>query len=200
MNEAAEVQDTREEPIEFVSSTIARPEHARKSHAISSTAATLAFFGWNVFRPGSYDPVEGQLRQDHKAGGVRVVPEVLRCKICDRKIGLWAFRQTRRSDGGAVSPAKALNVVREHREFCPVRTLSSQPDDNGENHKAWWTDAAILHSVPIHPSQDSERTDDEVGQGHDIGVVEVVTAGNGASHDRRHDLESVVAALKMFIS
>lgn len=196
LNEAVEAENIREDTVGNIHSLPSRPEHARKSTAISSTAANLAFFGWNVFRPRSPDSVEEQPVTRAVEDGA-IVPDVLRCKICDRKIGLWAFRQTKKSGNGDVSNAKALDVLLEHREFCPIRTLSSKSDAVGESHRAWWTEAAILRSTPIHPSQDTERIGDQVADSGNRGETAIETAGEGVSSSS--DLRSVVSVLKAFI-
>lgn len=191
-----EAENTREDAVGIIHTSASRPEHARKSTAISSTAANMAFFGWNVFRPGSSDPVEEQ-PVTRTVEVDAVVPDVLRCKICNRKIGLWAFRHTKNSGNGGVLNAKALDVVLEHREFCPIRTLSSKSGHDPEDHGAWWTQAAILHSTPIHPSQDTERIGDQVADSGIPGQPGIETAGDGVSSSS--DLGSVVSVLKAFI-
>lgn len=174
---------------------MSRPEHATKSTAISSTAGILAFFGWNVFQPGSPDPVEAQLGTANRANDNTLVPDVLRCKICDRKIGLWAFRQTMRSSKDAVSSAKALDVVLEHREFCPIRTLVADK----EGHNAWWTDAAILHETPIRDSHAVEPIGQPFVDNDGNPEPSTETGREPPMQDDRSDLGSVVALLKTFI-
>jgi hypothetical protein len=185
---------TESDPIEPEQSSTSRPEHATKSTAIPSTAAILAFFGWNVFRPGSPDPVEEQGRTVESAKHNAIVPDVLRCKICDRKIGLWAFRQTSsRSGKGGAPTQKALDVVLEHREFCPIRTLSGKSLDK-EGHDAWWTDAAILVETPMHQSHADERIDQRNADNEENEGISY-----GMEPDDRNGLGSVVAVLKTFI-
>lgn len=175
-----------------------KPEHARSSTVISSTAAILSFFGWNVFRPGSPDPVEEHSAIDDSSKIHAVVPDVLRCKICDRKIGLWAFRQTPRSSKSGTSTTKALDVVLEHREFCPIRTPAGKSLEK-EGHDAWWTDAAILQETPICQSYAVERLHQQDAGNEEPQGASAEGGPHASAPDDRNDLGSVVAVLKTFI-
>lgn len=65
------------------------------SGSISAQAAQLALFGW---APHSLSP------------------EILGCRICQRRIGLWGFTQPDQ-DGRA----RELDPVDEHLGWCPIR-------------------------------------------------------------------------------
>lgn len=60
---------------------------------ISSQAAQMALFGW-----APHD----------------LSPEILGCRICQRRIGLWGFSQ-KEKDG------RKLDPVDEHLGWCPIR-------------------------------------------------------------------------------
>jgi hypothetical protein len=180
-----------------VAKVLSRRNHASSSTPISSTAAILAFFGWNVYRP---QDLGGDSKGDtttarNGSTDVTIVPDVLRCRICDRKLGLWAFRHSRHSSQTALPKAvpKPLDVIREHREFCPIRTLAagtaikpSQP---------WWADAAIL--------QESIGTGMASGEAVSIpslGNAEVHGSQNrqGGMQETNKAVENVVPKLKDF--
>lgn len=158
---------------------------------ISSTAAVLTFFGWTVLRPGQPDLVPEE-RSAASIGGMNagpIVPDVLRCRICDRKIGLWTFRQTSHSVEGDTTNAspKALDVLLEHREFCPIRTLAG---NTAEARAPWWRDAAILHESPF-----DERL---AVTGHNDSNTHLERGGIAEMHEDRSSLGNVVDVLKNF--
>lgn len=168
----------------------AHRKHATSSTPISSTAAVLAFFGWNVLRPGRSDPVQDGSATDTPSSG-KVVPDVLRCRICDRKLGLWAFRRTSRAGKRDTpnSEPKALDVLLEHREFCPLRTLAGGTvGRQGEG--PWWNDAAVLHETQTGASLENRGTEDSGAQAEQNGF--------GTLEDR-NSLGEVVDVLKNFI-
>jgi hypothetical protein len=158
--------------------------------AISSTAAVLAFFGWNVLRSGRPDSNQDNSPSKTSTSGP-VVPDVLRCRICDRKIGLWAFRRTSRTGkkDDSHSEPKALKVLLEHREFCPIRTLAgSTGGTKGE--EPWWSDAAILHESQTDTNLRIRGAEDSGAQ---------VEQGGSGTREERNGLGEVVDVLKRFI-
>lgn len=178
-------------------------DHASSSTPISSTAAILVLFGWNVFRPqhsgiaGEVDTIAARGSQTDSA----IVPDVLRCRICDRKVGLWAFRHISHPAKTDVSKAepKPLDVIREHREFCPIRTLAGGAKDRES--QPWWADAAILRESPV-----TGMPNDEVAAGvissspvrADVqGSVNPVNRAAGMQENHRA-VDSVVLELKDF--
>ena len=123
--------------------------------AIGPDAANLAFFGWQPYRPtasgsgGSSTP------------GKPPIPDVVHCSICDRKLGLSHFRSSGRPDPSIEThdtkgKDKVLNVIREHREFCPIKVYSVASDSIEEDpidrrdlldvELPWWRSAMILRS------------------------------------------------------
>ncbi|KAJ9120115.1 hypothetical protein QFC22_003013 [Naganishia vaughanmartiniae] len=180
---------------------LSKRNHASSSSAISSTAAALAFFGWNVFRPRDLAP--GNNRKpptaEDSASDSAIVPDVLRCRICDRKLGLWAFRLNQYSSQTALPNAtpKPLDVIREHREFCPIRTLAVGARD--EINQPWWADAAILRqslqtampgigAAPIAVSPSSLVDTNLQG----------LQYGRGGLQENSRSVDSVVPKLKEF--
>jgi hypothetical protein len=71
---------------------------------LSSQAAQLALFGWSPHDLST---------------------EILSCRICQRRIGLWGFTK-QQSDG------RELDIVNEHLGWCPIR--------QGE----WWAHCPLL--------------------------------------------------------
>lgn len=169
--------------------------HATSSTPISSTAAVLTFFGWNVLRPGRPDSIQTNISTKPKNTG-SIVPDVLRCRICERKIGLWAFRRTLRTakEDNANFTSKALNVLLEHREFCPIRTLAGNMAPTG-GEMPWWSDAAILHESQIGGIREKMR-----GERGGENSSEQVEQGGSGGQDVTNSLRNVVDVLKGFIS
>lgn len=154
----------------------------------------LTFFGWNVLRPGRPDSVQDDISTNAPTTGP-FVPDVLRCRICDRKIGLWAFRRTLRTgkEDNSNSGLKALDVLLEHREFCPIRTLAGSTGGT-EGERSWWSDAAILHESQIGSMREEmlrvRRPEDSSGQ---------VEQGSDGGNSDKNSLGNVVDVLKAFI-
>ncbi|KAJ9091043.1 hypothetical protein QFC19_009280 [Naganishia cerealis] len=176
---------------------LSKRNHASSSSPISSTAAILAFFGWNVFRPQEPSP---SFNSEHSAGAGDsaanssvIVPDVLRCRICDRKLGIWSFRHHSQSQqtGQAKATARALNVIREHREFCPIRTLTAGEADKDKTvRQSWWMDAVIL--------QESLTAGGE-GDGTDRRAQLPASSADAQVPEKEHGaVENVITELKDF--
>ncbi|KAF3917948.1 hypothetical protein ABW20_dc0110257 [Dactylellina cionopaga] len=129
---------------------------------LKQNALILALFGW---------------AKDDNESSV----EMVKCDACFRRLGLWLFVKrpsiTEEDDeGGELSSMSRLNVVSEHRDYCPWINASSQ---TGE-HTGWETLLRILKSsipgnlvaapsparpktaaVIPHKTEDQHRKDDE---------------------------------------
>jgi hypothetical protein len=102
----------------------------------------------------------------------------LHCAICDRKIGLFNFRDRdiaatpTGSESGETKDAKwkkrVLDVRGEHREFCPIKvyaeplTTDGSREDNARKEqelnlgieRPWWRSAVILRAPDTSTRQD----------------------------------------------
>lgn len=73
----------------------------------SEFASALALFAWYPYHPNS--PSQTYIDPLH------ISPtEILQCRICRRRVGLWSFGE---SDMGA----RVFDLVDEHHDWCPVR-------------------------------------------------------------------------------
>lgn len=77
------------------------------SRLIESKALTLALFGWQA----EPSPIHG----------------IATCSACFRRLGLWLFKPPRESTSSAMS---RLDVVAEHRDYCPWVNAESQSLNN----------------------------------------------------------------------
>ncbi|TAQ89367.1 hypothetical protein B7494_g2326 [Chlorociboria aeruginascens] len=84
------------------------------SNDINKVAFMMAFFGW-----------QGHI---HERLGVQTGSAS--CQVCFRVLGLWLFKSKQIDDAGQGIPGTAvmncLQVVSEHRDFCPWRNAASQ--------------------------------------------------------------------------
>ena len=92
------------------SSDASVPDHIQESpQLLNEQALTLAFFGW-------------QVESCHVTG-------LATCNACFRRLGLWLFRsKPSLSEGVEDDEAimSRLDVVEEHRDYCPWINVSSQ--------------------------------------------------------------------------
>ena len=80
----------------------ASPSKTEAPTTLDSPALKLAFFGW-------------QAEEGHKLG-------LAVCTACFRRLGLWLFKP---SDPSKPSTLERLDVVSEHRDYCPwINSLS----------------------------------------------------------------------------
>ncbi|KAH0559079.1 hypothetical protein GP486_004340 [Trichoglossum hirsutum] len=118
-------QLTKQVPMEFLLPYLPSPPAERlqpSDKTLNSEAFILALFGW-------------QAETGHIAG-------LATCEACFRRLGLWLFKANASED----APMNRLDVIGEHREYCPwVSSLSqsgdgsprkSLPDIDGQ--KAGW--------------------------------------------------------------
>lgn len=89
---------------------------------------------------------------------VQHTEEVLHCELCDRKIGLWLFRGTR-----------PLDVMAEHRDFCPIRRESTR----GE--AAWWMGSPLLSDAGKGKGQQDVKTYQAERVAHARGILKQLT-------------------------
>ncbi|KAF3936795.1 hypothetical protein ABW19_dt0203422 [Dactylella cylindrospora] len=146
-------------PEEVDTSVLVLPEDMPKDR-LKQNALVLAMFGWT---------------KDENQSSV----EMVKCDACFRRLGLWLFVKRPGSadeDGDEFSSMSRLNVVDEHRDYCPWINAASQ---TGE-HTGWETLYRILKSsipgnlvaaaspprpqtpTPIpHKTEEEHRKDDE---------------------------------------
>lgn len=74
--------------------------------AVAGPSAQLALFGWAPHDLSS---------------------EILSCRICQRRIGLWSFSHSQSQGGG-----RGLDPIHEHLGWCPVRSSE------------WWKACPII--------------------------------------------------------
>lgn len=89
----------------------------------SALAANMAWFAWYPYQPNissnAVDPTTPASPTD-----------IVHCRVCQRRVGLWAFRR------GEVRSGKKydgeFDLVKEHLSWCPFR------------HDSWWTSESLL--------------------------------------------------------
>jgi hypothetical protein len=91
---------------------------SRQGDAISDLPATLALLAWYPHHPN----------QPGSLSSPPLPTEILQCRFCERRVGLWAFRD------------RPLDVVEEHLVWCPVRPQISVEGVE----KGWWEGTALL--------------------------------------------------------
>ncbi|TVY85306.1 mRNA export factor rsm1 [Lachnellula suecica] len=80
---------------------------------VNKVAFMMALFGW----------------QGHTYGRLGVQPGSVSCQACFRVLGLWLFKSKEVDEAGdeVSSPVvNCLDVVKEHRDYCPWRSAASQ--------------------------------------------------------------------------
>ena len=112
------------------------PEMTIAPGAPSSAAQAMAFFAWYPYHT---DSISAHI-QPHSPFRTT---EIVQCRICERRVGLWSFRM----------PTRTFNLVDEHLAWCPIR--------DGK----WWEDLAV-----VDPSRDGTIWD---GAGGVKGVLKV---------------------------
>ncbi|KAL1411369.1 hypothetical protein Q8F55_002325 [Vanrija albida] len=89
---------------------------------LDALAAALALFGWYPYDPGF------AAAADHVTPGSGTPTDIVACRICQRRVGMWAFQPR---DGAA----KVFDLQREHVAWCPLRA-----DD-------WWRECVRLRPL-----------------------------------------------------
>jgi hypothetical protein len=135
------------------------PPSSTSETSINKTALTLALFGW----------------QGHTHTRLGVQLGSISCTACFRVLGLWLFKSkavsaTGEETEGAV--VDCLNVVKEHRDYCPWSNAISQ-NGNGKSSTsmlAGWevVQRVLKNEYYLKHSADREREK----------VVRPVTAGS----------------------
>ncbi|ORY26312.1 C3HC zinc finger-like-domain-containing protein [Naematelia encephala] len=85
--------------------------------SITNLSAALALFAWYPYHSKTSTP----LQIDRSVPPKRT--EIVQCRICQRRVGLWAFK-------GDVK--REMDVCAEHLAWCPVRQ------------EGWWETAGLL--------------------------------------------------------
>ncbi|KAK6536567.1 hypothetical protein TWF281_000793 [Arthrobotrys megalospora] len=146
-------------PQEVDTSVLNLPEDMGKEH-LKQNALILALFGWS--------------KEDNESS-----VEMVKCDACFRRLGLWLFVKrpsVTEEEGDEFSSMSRLNVVDEHRDYCPWVNPMSQTGD----HAGWEILLRILKSsipgnlvaapsparpktaaVLPHKTEEEHRKDDE---------------------------------------
>lgn len=80
---------------------------------VNKVALSMALFGW----------------QGHNHDRLGSQPGSVSCQACFRVLGLWLFKSKEVNNTGeetVAAPVSGLDVVTEHREYCPWRSAASQ--------------------------------------------------------------------------
>ncbi|WWC94449.1 hypothetical protein V866_001295 [Kwoniella sp. B9012] len=94
----------------------------RTDGGISRESILSSLFGWYPYYPKSLPSDQIKKEQDNT--------EIIHCRICQRRIGLWAFAP------GEQGEKKVFDLVSEHLNWCPLNTQ--------QNQKTWWEDCLLL--------------------------------------------------------
>jgi len=100
-------------PQDFFRSKIATTDESGSTQEVNKVAFTMALFGWQG---------HNHERLGTQAGSVS-------CQACFRVLGLWLFKSKEVNDAGKETSAATVNcldVVTEHRDYCPWRNAESQ--------------------------------------------------------------------------
>ena len=81
---------------------------------LSPITAAMAFFAWYPYPDG--DQVDPSAPVDERT-------QIIACRICQRRVGLWNFGES-----------KSFDLVAQHRDWCPIRPVG----------KPWWEDIPLL--------------------------------------------------------
>lgn len=101
--------------------------------SLSELAAALALFAWYPYHPnlpsGTLSP------EPHPT-------EILQCRFCERRVGLWAFRSAQPEQTGQPGQPhpRTFDLVREHLSWCPIRPQITQAGTD----RSWWDDTSLL--------------------------------------------------------
>ncbi|KAI5778411.1 C3HC zinc finger-like-domain-containing protein [Geopyxis carbonaria] len=91
------------------------PSECSEEGPVFEAAAVIALFGWQSEDPG--------------------IPSLVSCAHCFRRLGLWLFTKKASSTGEGIEQSEAsvcrLDVVGEHRDYCPWVNASSQGKEAG---------------------------------------------------------------------
>ncbi|RSH89044.1 hypothetical protein EHS25_002706 [Saitozyma podzolica] len=103
--------------------------------SLSELAATLALFAWYPYHPNL---PSGTLSPKPRP------TEILQCRFCERRVGLWAFRpgQLGQSGQSGQSHPRTFDLVGEHLSWCPIRPQITHAGTGTE--RAWWDDTSLL--------------------------------------------------------
>ena len=82
---------------------------------LPDTAKAMALFGWYPYHPNSPTST-------HISSNPPQPTDIVHCRICERRIGLWSFR----------SPERCFDLVDEHIAWCPLRE------------RDWWEGSILL--------------------------------------------------------
>ncbi|KAL6714340.1 hypothetical protein ACLMJK_007763 [Lecanora helva] len=116
------------------------PINSQAVPALISPAAVLALFGW-------------QAEEGH-------IPGLATCTACFRRLGLWLFKPS--SDNSTPSSMDRLDVVSEHRDFCPwINSLSQNGSASRrtslEGLAGWQALLRTVQAYTLQKKDDSEE-------------------------------------------
>ena len=131
-------------PFEDSQSEATAPDPATDSGAsgtLNSAAISLALFGW-------------QAEEGHISG-------LATCTACFRRLGLWLFKPS--LDSSNPSSMERLDVIGEHRDYCPWINALSQ---NGAPSRrklldglaGWQVLLRAVQAIALHEKYDTEKT------------------------------------------
>ena len=117
--------------------------------AINTPALLLSLFGWQTEESGH-------------------LPGLVTCNACFRRLGLWLYRSSSTSSGATheeSSPLPHLDLVTEHRDYCPWVSALSQ---NGMNRRTSLDSLAgweVLVRGVRNAARRRDEEADEAGEG-----------------------------------
>ncbi|OCF43041.1 hypothetical protein I317_03134 [Kwoniella heveanensis CBS 569] len=145
------------------------------SIGITDLGANLALFGWYPYYPNAPSLTHitvSNTSTTAAAGGVGAggKTEIVSCRFCQRRVGLWSFSSSSANDGTStglitapttpkekeIEMERSFDLVNEHVGWCPIRprpglqprlrrqsrSLLESPGQSPE--KPWWADCALL--------------------------------------------------------
>ncbi|WWC88999.1 uncharacterized protein L201_003916 [Kwoniella dendrophila CBS 6074] len=102
---------------------------------LSKQSILLSFFGWYPYFPNSLSNSDHIDQNSNSNSNGRT--EIIHCRICKRRLGLWSFLQTQNNDQTkSVGGEKELDLVGAHLSWCPLNVLPGE--------KNWWEGTLLL--------------------------------------------------------
>lgn len=92
-------------------------EPSEQPPEVNKAAFSMALFGW----------------QGHNHDRLGNQPGSVSCQACFRILGLWLFKSKEVDEAGdetVAAPVSGLDVVTEHRDYCPWRSAASQSGEH----------------------------------------------------------------------
>lgn len=139
------------------------PSESVSSQTLNTSALSLALFGW-------------QAEEGHVSG-------LATCTACFRRLGLWLFKAS--SDASTSSSMDRLDVIGEHRDYCPWINALSQ---NGAASRrtsldglaGWQVLLRAVYASKLHKNYDVEMEPAVVPSESDDAASEIGTVASVA--------------------